>query len=436
MSRRVEVASKKQRKNESVGVSSKIGQLLLPLVLGAEATKRGLQQFVYEVGMSAALELFAHDAQTLVGPKGKHNTDRAYNHWGSTKTPFPFGGREVVLKRPRVRQTGGGEVALPTVEAFLSEDMLPDYVMERILLGVSTRSYARSLDPMPAKDVATRRTSKSATSRAFVEATSAKAAEFMSRPLDELSIVAMFIDGIEIGGQSVIIALGVTKEGAKVPLGLTAGTTENAAITMDLVQGLASRGLRVDGPMLFVIDGGKGIRKALSSVFGDRAVVQRCQVHKMRNVRDRLSKSRHGYVMRQMREAYGSASAKTAKKLLQQLISWLENNDEEAAAASLREGLDETLTCLSLQLPGALKRTFSTTNPIENMNGTIRRVGRNVKRWRGGSMIVRWVAAGILEAQRRFRRVKGHRNMAKLVDALAALQPQIVSELAARKKVA
>lgn len=425
MKKKVATSSRKQEKNDAT-LTASLQHLILPLIIGAEATREGLFAFVHQIGLAAVQELFARDAQSLVGPKGKHVSERSCNNWGSTRTPFPFGGRDVVLPRPRVRRKGGGEVQLPTVQAFLEHDMLAEHVMERILLGVSTRGYGRSLEPLPKGGPESRRTSKSSASRAFIEATTEKASVFINRRLDELDVVAMFLDGIEVAGRSVIVALAVIPDGSKVPVGLVAGSTENAAITTDLLQDLLTRGLRVAGHMLFVIDGGKGLRKALSDVFGDRAVVQRCQVHKMRNVRDHLPKSRRGYAMRQMRDAYKGANTKTAKKLLLQTVSWLEANDEEGAAASLREGLDETLTCLRLGLPNTLARTFSTTNSIENMNGTIRRVGRNVKRWRDTSMITRWVAAGIYEASARFRRVKGHRDMDKLVAALRALNEKEV----------
>ena len=230
--------------------------------------------------------------------------------------------------------------------------------------------------------------------------------------------MAMFIDGIEIAKKTVVVALGVATNGTKVPLGLWMGSTENAVVATELLQNLVARGLRVDGPVLFVIDGGKGIRKALRDVFGDRAMVQRCQVHKMRNVLEHLPEERRPYVCKLMREAYKSKSAKVAKKQLLQLATWLENNGEESGAASLREGMDETLTVLGLNLPWSLLRTFSTTNAIENMNGTLRRVCRNVKRWRDESMIRRWVAMGIEEAQSKFRRVKGHKQMSSLISAL------------------
>jgi transposase-like protein len=278
------------------------------------------------------------------------------------------------------------------------------------------------------ESVKTRGTSKSAASRALVEKTAEKLAEFVSRPLGDVELVAMFLDAIEIAGKATILALGVTNDGTKVPLGLALGSTENAVVATDLLQNLLSRGLRIEGAILCAIDGGKGIRKALADVLGDRAVVQRCQVHKMRNVEDHLPEARKAYVRRQMREAYKAKTAKTAKKQLLQLVSWLESNGEDSAAGSLREGLDETLTVLRLELPRTLCRTFSTTNAIENMNGTIRRVARNVKKWRGEPMIGRWVALGVAEAAKKFRRVKGHTQMSSLVAALRPAKAVEVEE--------
>jgi putative transposase len=230
----------------------------------------------------------------------------------------------------------------------------------------------------------------------------------------------------------VLVALGATTDGTKTPLGIWAGSTENATVATALVQNLIDRGLRVEESMLFVIDGGKWIRKALRDVFANRAIVQRGQVHKARNVRDHLPESRRAYVAKQMRDAYDSATAATAKKKLMQLASWLESNGEDSAAASLREGLDETLTVMRLNLPSSLRRTFATTNAIENISGSLRRITRNVKRWKDESMIRRWVALGIAEAQKGFRRVKGYRNMPSVIAALHKTDAGIATE----KKVA
>ena len=400
-----------------------LGQLVLPMMLASEAIKRGLLAFVQQLGLLAFTSMLEAEAEQIAGPKGKHAKDRTHHHWGTASTPLPFGGRQIVVEKPRVRSKGKGgkEVELPSIAAARETDPMPAHVTEQIVAGVSTRGYGRALEPVD-ESIETRGESKSQVSRVLIESTSDKLAEFLGRKLDELELAAMFIDGIEIAKHTVIIALGVTNDGRKVPLGVWCGSTENHVVATALLQSLVERGLRVDRPLLFVIDGGKGIRKALTDVFGDRAVVQRCQVHKTRNVLDHLPDERRTYVRRQMRDAYKSRSAKTAKALLGQLISWLEANGEDSAAASLREGLDETLTVLRLGLPSTLCRTFSTTNAIENMNGTLRRVLRNVKRWRGEDMIKRWVALGVAEAERGFRRVKGHGQINLL---LAALRPKM-----------
>jgi len=427
-------AAKKPRKQEGIPaeMSMVLGQLALPMMIASDAIKKGLLAFVQQIGMLAFRELLSSEAEMIAGPKGKHQGQRTHHHWGTAATVLPFGGRHVVVERPRVRSKGKGgkEVELPSVAAAREADPMPAHVAEQVVVGVSTRGYKRSLEPID-ESLETRGESKSNVSRALIENTTEKLADFLARSLADLDIVAMFIDGIEIGKHAVIVALGVTADGTKEPLGVWCGSTENHTVAAALLQNLIERGLRVEAPLLFVIDGGKGLRKALSDVFGDRAVVQRCQVHKARNVRDHLPQERRAYVRRQMRDAYKSKSVKTAKMMLSQLASWLEANGEDSAAASLREGLDETLTVLRLGLPTTLCRTFSTTNAIENMNGTLRRVIRNVKRWRGEGMIQRWVALGIAEAQRGFRRVKGHAQMKLL---LAALRPN--KEMAQERKAA
>ncbi len=419
-------AAERGRKQGAIPAATSIalGQLMLPMMIASDAIKQGLLAFVQQIGMMAFRELMEAEAAQIAGPKGKHNASRTHHHWGTTQTVLPFGGRHAVVERPRVRGKGKGgqEVELPSVAVARQEDPLPDHVAEQVVVGVSTRGYKRSLEPVD-ESLRTRGESKSNVSRALIESTSDKLAAFLDQKLDDIELAAMFIDGMEIGGHAVIVALGVIADGTKVPLGVWCGSTENHTVAAALLQNLIERGLRVEAPLLFVIDGGKGLRKALSDVFGDRALVQRCQVHKARNVRDHLPQERRAYVRRQMRDAYKSQSAKTAKTRLLQLASWLEANGEDSAAASLREGLDETLTVLRLGLPPTLCRTFSTTNAIENMNGTIRRVIRNVKRWQGEGMIKRWVALGVAEAQRGFRRVKGHAQMKHLLAALRAPQP-------------
>lgn len=433
MKKRAAGTGRKQEKTP-IGMSMAMQQLMLPLLLAMDATKKGLLSFVQQMGMVALSELLETEAAMIAGPKGQHIEGRTHHRWGTATTPVGFGGRHVSLPYPRVRARGkgrGAEVTLPSIEKLRDGDPMSDRVAAQIALGVSTRGYDRSLEPVD-ESIETRGTSKSNASRALIDATTEKLAQFVSRKLDDVDLVAMFIDGIEFAGHAVLIALGVTIDGTKTPLGIWAGSTENTVVVTELLSNLVGRGLRVEASMLFVIDGGKAIRKALRDVFGDRAVVQRCQVHKARNVREHLSESRRAYVAKQMRDAYDSATAATAKKKLMQLASWLDANGEDGAAASLREGLDETLTVMRLNLPPGLRRTFATTNPIENMNGSLRRVARNVKRWKDEAMIRRWVALGIGEAQKGFRRVKGYVHMPSLV---AALRPNAAT-VASEKEVA
>jgi putative transposase len=429
-------AAVRERKQEATPVTMSVAmqQVMLPLLLAMDATKKGLLAFVQQMGMVVLSELMVAEAAQIAGPKGKHIEGRTHHHWGTGTTPVSFGGRHVSLPHPRVRERGkrkAAEVTLPSIEALRHGDPMSARVVEQIALGVSTRGYERSLEPTD-ESIEARGASKSNASRALIDATADKLAQFVSRKLDDVDMVAMFIDGIEFAGHSVLIALGVTIDGTKTPLGIWAGSTENTTVVTELLSNLVTRGLRVEHSMLFVIDGGKAIRKALRDVFGNRAIVQRCQVHKARNVRDHLPEARRAYIAKQMRDAYDSATAATAKKKLLQLASWLDSNGHDDAAASLREGLDETLTVMRLGLTGTLRKTFATTNPIENMNGALRRIARNVKRWKDEAMIRRWVALGIAEAQKGFRRVKGHANMPFLV---AALRPATAT-VAPEKKVA
>jgi transposase-like protein len=248
--------------------------------------------------------------------------------------------------------------------------------------------------------------------------------EWLERDLSRLRIVVVMIDGIEVGDHTVLVALGIDETGQKHPLGLCLGVTENAVVCGELLNKLVTRGLDPQQPYLFVIDGGKGLRRAIKDVFGKRSVVQRCQEHTRLNVLSNTPKRLHPSVSKMLRDAYGSTSEAVAKKRLLQLVAHL-TDEHPDAAASLREGLEETLTLKDMKLPLSLERTLATTNPIENLNGGIRRVTRNVKRWRDGSMVKRWVATSVLESARGFRRLRGFQGMPLLVAALRRGAEQI-----------
>jgi putative transposase len=394
-----------------------VGKLLAPLVAGMTTTRRQLLTWVQSAGLVALEVVFRDEAAALAGPKGRHDPTRTHHHWGATPRQLTFGGRQLSLPCPRVRSRDGHEAALPSVQAFRATDPLTTRVLEQLLLGVSTRGYEASLEAAPA-GTRSRATSKSAVSRRLVAATRTQLAAQLGRRLDELDLVALFLDGVHVAGQTLIVALGVTGDGRKSPLGIRLGSTENAAICTELLQDLVTRGLRLDDRVLCVIDGGKGLRKALADVLGTSAVIQRCQLHKQRNLLALLPQRRQPFVRAALRRAYRAASAAVARRQLQILITWLESNGHPDAAASLREGLEETLTVLKLALPPALRRFFATTNCIENLIATLRHVARNVKRWRAGDMIHRWAGLGLLRAAARFRRIKHHRELTHLVRAL------------------
>jgi transposase-like protein len=251
--------------------------------------------------------------------------------------------------------------------------------------------------------------------------------QFLSRPLDALDIRVVLIDGKAFREHCLLIALGLDSQGRKHVLGLREGATENARVATALVTDLRERGLCAERALLFVIDGAKALRKAIRTVYGELGVVQRCQVHKQRNVLEHLPKAMHPSVARALRQAWSAASAELGQRQLERLARSLER-DHPGAAASLREGLHETLTVQRLGLTGALARTLATTTPIENLNGSVTTFTRNVKRWRGGQMIQRWVSAALLDAEKRFRRVRGYREMPRLIRALGALSPHVTEQ--------
>jgi putative transposase len=400
-----------------VGLLPTAQQLLLPMIEGIVHTRRELFAWIQQVGINALQELFELDVVEMAGAKGKHCLERSHYRWGAAPIVLPFGGQRITVPCPRVRAVQGGEAQLKSARHFRAVDPVPARVLNQILLGVSTRGYRTSLEPVPA-GLSARGASKSAASRHLIARMRGQLREQLSRRLDRLGLLGLMVDGIEIAHRTVVVALGILADGRKVVLGLWLGSTENAALCTSLLNDLLERGLKVDGRILCVIDGGRGIRKALADVFGDLAVVQRCRVHKKRNILDHLPPTRKAYVSRMLTEAWRSDSATLARRRLKTLLQWLESNGENGAAGSLREGMEETLTVAKLDLPGALRTFLVTTNAIENLIGTSRRISRNVKRWRSGEMIVRWTAIGLAQAEKNFRRVRGCRHLPLLVRAL------------------
>jgi len=378
--------------------------------------RQGLLATAMNAGLEVLRVMLENDRRRLCGPKGRPNPDREATRYGYDDGSVVLGGRRVAVRKPRVRTVSGEEVPLPTYERFNEEDPLSRRVLEQMVLGVSTRHYPRSLESMEGV-VSVTATGSSSVSRRFVARTQRQLETFMSRSLEDEDFPILLLDGTGFGEHTLVVAMGIDPTGRKHVLGVVEGSTENEAVCRRLLSNLVDRGLPVERARLVVIDGGKGLRKAVRNVFGNWALVQRCQFHKIRNVVEHLPQGKRAWAKAAMRKAYDSEPAQAKRRLLE-LARNLEAHD--GAAASIREGLEETLTLLSLGITGALARTLSTTNPIENLQGTLKRVSRNVTRWRSGGMALRWAVTGLLEAQKSFRRLKGYRELPALLRALDA----------------
>lgn len=392
-------------------------QLQLQLELG-DAMRRDLREFVIAAGTAALAAVLEDERTRAVGPRYAHLPARHARRTGSTQGELVMGGRRVQVRRPRARTVAGEEIQLPSWTAFASEDPLHERAVNQMLVGVSTRRYAQSLEPLAAP-LPERGTSRSAVSRRFVVATQKQMDEWLGRDLSQLDLGALMIDGITIAEHIMLVALGIDADGKKHVLGVREGATESAASCTALLTDLRDRGLRTDRAVLVVIDGGKALAKAVRNVFGTRAIVQRCQAHKARNVVEQLPDELRPSVRQAMRDAYAANDADRARTMLVNLGRRL-RDEHPGAAASLDEGLDETLSVKRLRLPRKLERQLSTTNAIENLMGSVRELARRVKRWRGGRMIVRWTVTAVADAAKRFRRITGARDgMAQLMRALA-----------------
>ena len=380
--------------------------------------REGLLALAVGAGLQVMQSLMEADVAAACGPRGKHNPDRAATRHGTERGSVTLGGRRVPVTRPRVRAADGtGELPVPAYEVFNGTELLGKLAMERMLAGVSTRRYPAALEPVGSgvEDQA-RSTSKSAVSRKFVAMTETALADLLGADLSGLDLVALMIDGVYFTEHLCVVALGIDIDGTKHPLGLVAGSTENTTVVKTLLTGLRDRGLDTTRPILAVLDGAKALAAGVREVF-DQPVIARCQLHKLRNVRDHLPKKMRGPVEKRMRAAYHADSALQAEALLEALAKELDKT-HPGAAGSLREGLAETLTVLRLDVPPTLARTLRSTNAVESMIGICRDHSRNVKRWRDGQMALRWCAAGMLEASKQFRRVNGHLHLPTLRAAL------------------
>jgi putative transposase len=391
------------------------------LVLFATRMREGLLAASVAIGLEVMSDLMEAEVTELAGPKGKHHkADRtAYRH-GSEDGAVVLGGRKVPVSRPRVRAVEDTELHLESYDAFSKLDLLTEHTVASMLAGLSTRGYLAGLEPVGGQvEAMARSTSSSAVSRRFVSATATRLAAFRSADLSGHRFLICFADGFDFAGHTMVGALGVTTDGTKIPLGVVEGSTENATVVRGLMTGLRDRGLDASGGVLFVLDGGKALHRAVKDVFGAKAVIQRCRLHKERNVLDYLPETERAWVLAKMRRAWKNPDPDKAIRDLRSLATQLEKVNPDAAG-SLREGLEEMFTVTRLKVTGTLLKSVATTNPVESTVDIVRHHARNVKRWRNGDMRLRWAAAGMEQAADQYRRVKGYRQLPQLAAALLA----------------
>jgi putative transposase len=388
-------------------------RLPLPLVEVWEELQPRVERLTGEAGLQILRAILEQEVTRRVGPPHHPDPASGARRWGSQPGYVVFGGEKVGIERPRVRTRTGEEVALENYHRLQQDGRMQRAVVEGLVCGLSTRKYHRAVRSV-LEGYGIR---KSSVSRHFVRATAEELRGLCERRLEDLHLVALLIDGIEFAGQVLVVALGLAENGTKHILGLWQGATENTTVVKALLEDLVARGLDPERRYLWVIDGSKALRAGIERVFGARAEVQRCQIHKMRNVVDHLPEGCRADWRRRLRNAwaltdYGQAKA-ALEKLWRQLVEI-----NPSAARSLEEGMEETLTVHRLGVGTLLRRSLRSTNVIESCLSTIRHVARNVKRWQGGDHIARWTAAGLLEAEKKFRKVKGYRELVELAETL------------------
>ena len=413
-------AGRKTYQNQEIDTSQPTvpEQVSVALTELAGEMREGLLALAVGTGLQVMNAIMEEDVTAKCGPRGRHDPERGATRHGHGPGSVTLGGRRVPVTRPRMRATdGSGEVAVPSYELFSDTEILGRMALERMLAGLSTRRYRVGLEPVGTRtEQSATSTSRSAVSRRFVAATQTALAQLLATDLSSLDLVALMVDGVHFGEHTCVVALGIDIDGVKHPLSLVEGSTENTTLVTELIVGLRERGLDTTRPILAVLDGSKALRRAVADVF-DRPVIGRCQLHKIRNVADHLPDKLRPMVTSRMRRAYHADSALAAEAALTALAAELDKT-HPGAAASLREGLAETLTVLRLDIPPTLARTLRSTNAIESMISICRSHSANVKRWRDGQMALRWCAAGMAEAGKQFRRVNGHLHLRSLRDTL------------------
>lgn len=414
----MKVKKQRRKKQEGITTSSEKGI--------KDEIHNSLIEKVISLGIESYLEIIESEITAICGERYKHINNREFTRWSSKETPVILGGQKIPVSHSRVRNIKNSkEKEIEAVIRYKDKELLSHRQMEQMIIGVSTRKYKRSLETTIA-GLKPYSNSKSTVSRNFIVKTQEKLEAWRNEPIKE-SYPFIMIDGIVYAKTTVLVVLGIDKKGNKKALGAWEGSTENSRVCIDLLQSLVDRGFNTSECKLAVIDGGKALRKALDEVFGKDILIQRCQVHKKRNVADYLPKEKRETVKRAISEAYNAESYDAAKKLLQNTINWLDKN-YPSAARSLREGLEETLTLHKLKAHGKLRKSLSTTNPIESLNSGIRNITKRVKCWKNSNMVIRWVCTGIVESEKNLRKINGHAHIDSLLINIESFGKKVLEE--------
>ena len=399
-------------------------QMVLPMAEMVGWLREGVGALIRQAGLRVMELLMEEEVRERVGERSQPRPDRTANRWGKERGFCVVMGQKVPIERPRVRTTDDQEVRLGSYEMFHRGEPLTETVWEKLMLGLSTRQYGEAVRQF----VEAYGLEKSAISEHFIEASRAKLKAMMERRLEKMKLCALLIDATPFASQQMVVALGVSQDGRKTILGLRQGATENATVVGELLSELLERGLDFSEPRLYVLDGGKALHKAVRKQAGERVAIQRCQVHKRRNVLDHLSEENKPAVAKRLNAAYALEDYTAAKQALDRLHRELMELNP-SAARSLEEGMEETLTVHRLQIPAQLRKSLASTNVIESAFSIVERVCSNVKRWHGGDQRERWVGSGLLVAEKQFRRLQGYKQIPILLRSLEALfssQPEVV----------
>ena len=403
-------------------------QMMLPLGEMLGWLRKGVGELIRQAGLQVMELLMQEEVRELVGERSQPQPDRTANRWGSERGYCVVMGQKVPVRRPRVRTVEDKEVRLGSYEMFHRGEPLTETVWEKLMLGLSTRKYGQAVREF----TEAYGLEKSAVSEHFIEASRTKLKELMERRLDKLRLCAVLIDATPFEGQQMVAALGIGEDRRKTMLSIRQGATENATVVGELLGDLLERGLDFTQQRLYVLDGGKALTAAVKKHAGESAAIQRCQVHKRRNVLDHLTDEQKPGVAKKLNAAYSSSAYAAAKQALNTLHRELMDLNP-SAARSLAEGLEETLTVHRLHLPTQLRKTMASTNVIESAFSVVETACRNVKRWHDGDQRERWVGSGLLVAEKQFRRVQGYKQIPILIRELESLTPINVGIVKKRK---